>query len=885
MDYINEHTLLAHAGRLLIIIAFVSSLTTLTSYLIANGLDTLAKKSWQRFSNFVFVIHSIAVLLAVLLLFYAIYSHYFEFHYVWKYSSLSMELRYIFSCFWSGQEGSLLLWSFWIVILSLMFIATGKEWVSSAMPVVCAVQAFIYSMLLGVYIGDIKVGSSPFVLIRELPENAGMPWASMNDYLVQITSFQDGVGLNPLLQNYWMTIHPPVLFLGFASTLFPFALALAGLMRRDYNGWARPALQWGIFGMAALGAGILLGGAWAYESLSFGGFWAWDPVENASLVPWLVLVAGVHCLQITIKRGRALFVSILFSLAPFLLVLYSTFLTRSGILGESSVHSFTENGLFYHLLAFLFSVMFVSVFFVLKSLRFRLLFSVVSSLFLLAYFVSESIQYTLGGWMLFVLVMLIVSYEKEYDQEKGEVKKTSKEFWMLTGALVILVSALQITVSTSIPVINKVFGLSLDAFTDLRSRNAFYHTWQIPMAVVVTLLMGVSQFLAYYRTHSRPFFKKIAASFLITLLITVLLVVMFNYNILGEWQFVLLLFSTILVVVLNIDFLRRIWKSPSFSAGSSVAHIGFALLLFGALLTGSRKSVISKNAASFSLQELNKDFRNDENILLRQGDTVLMKNYLVTYLGREKKGVNLHYNIGYFEPVLRNGRIEAGDSLFTLSPIVQLNEQFGNVAEPGTYHSIAFDVFTHIKYADMESVANGNFVSDGYMGETTLTLPLDSMVSMENLVFRLNEIYIVDSAEEKEVLGFNNGDIVVRADISVKNTDAPNSIEAKISPLFVVRDSSLVVPHELFSSELDAKVRIVELPQEANTIVLGLRQREFVVMQALVFPGINFLWAGCILMVLGCILSLRYHLAVRSMKSVSTQNITGHVIPEAAARS
>jgi cytochrome c-type biogenesis protein CcmF len=101
------------------------------------------------------------------------------------------------------------------------------------------------------------------------------------DYLSK-EAFQDGRGLNPLLQNYWMTIHPPTLFLGFSSTLFPFVFAIAGLWRGDIKGWMRPAVPWAFFGVMILGTGILMGGAWAYEALGFGGFWAWDPVENAS---------------------------------------------------------------------------------------------------------------------------------------------------------------------------------------------------------------------------------------------------------------------------------------------------------------------------------------------------------------------------------------------------------------------------------------------------------------------------------------------------------------------------------------------------------------------------------------------------------------------------
>ncbi|MFN5986782.1 MAG: cytochrome c biogenesis protein CcsA, partial [Chitinophagaceae bacterium] len=131
---------------------------------------------------------------------------------------------------------------------------------------------------------------------------------SRPDYLQFI---KDGTGLNTTLQNYWMVIHPPVLFLGFASTTVPFAFAVAGLFKKD-NGWMNHVLSWANFSAGILGLGIMMGAAWAYESLNFGGYWAWDPVENASLVPWLVLVAGIHTTMIFRKTGSSVKASYLF---------------------------------------------------------------------------------------------------------------------------------------------------------------------------------------------------------------------------------------------------------------------------------------------------------------------------------------------------------------------------------------------------------------------------------------------------------------------------------------------------------------------------------------------------------------------------------------------
>ncbi|HPJ52373.1 MAG TPA: cytochrome c biogenesis protein CcsA, partial [Flavobacteriales bacterium] len=288
-------------------------------------------------------------------------NHWFEYDYVWKHSNRTMPLRYIFSCFWEGQEGSFLLWTFWHVVLGNILIWKARDWEAPVMTVFALVQAFLATMLLGVYFGEVRIGSSPFLLIRQLPENIGLPWTALPNYLERIPQFADGRGLNPLLQNYWMTIHPPTLFLGFAATLVPFAYAIAGLWKGRLRDWMAPALPWTFFGVMVLGTGILMGGAWAYEALSFGGFWAWDPVENASLVPWLTLVGAGHLMLVNKRKETSLFSAFGLTLITFLLVLYSTFLTRSGVLGDTSVHSFTGEGMLPGLLVFMLTFVWLSV--------------------------------------------------------------------------------------------------------------------------------------------------------------------------------------------------------------------------------------------------------------------------------------------------------------------------------------------------------------------------------------------------------------------------------------------------------------------------------------------------------------------------------------------
>ena len=192
------------------------------------------------------------------------------------------------------------------------------------MAVVALCAAFLLSMTVGLKLGPLPIGASPFISLADKFPDAPM---------LQVAGFvpADGQGLNDLLQNPWMVIHPPTLFVGFTLLMVPFAFAAAGLVTRRYTQWVRPALPWALAGAGILGIGIMMGGYWAYETLSFGGWWAWDPVENASLVPWLFSVAGLHAMIVQKKTSAGHKSALALTVIAFQFVIYSTFLTRSAL--------------------------------------------------------------------------------------------------------------------------------------------------------------------------------------------------------------------------------------------------------------------------------------------------------------------------------------------------------------------------------------------------------------------------------------------------------------------------------------------------------------------------------------------------------------------------
>ena len=272
MEYIGEHILIGTIGQAFISIAFTAAILAAYSFYKSSINETL-KSDWLPLARGSFYTHGIAVIGIIVCMFIMIYNHYFEYQYVWQHSSKSLPTHYMISCFWEGQEGSFLLWIFWNILLGLILIRITKKWEARVLTIVSTIQAFLSSMLIGIYVANIKIGSSPFVLVRNLDENIGLPWTQMENYLQIVPQFMDGRGLNPLLQNYWMVIHPPVLFLGFALTMIPFCYAISALWKKEYSKWINQAIPWAYAGISILGTGILMGGAWAYESLSFGGFW------------------------------------------------------------------------------------------------------------------------------------------------------------------------------------------------------------------------------------------------------------------------------------------------------------------------------------------------------------------------------------------------------------------------------------------------------------------------------------------------------------------------------------------------------------------------------------------------------------------------------------
>ncbi|MCB0706201.1 MAG: cytochrome c biogenesis protein CcsA [Saprospiraceae bacterium] len=648
IQYIGEHLLPGKIGHFAIILAFVSALFSAYSYFQSNKQSEL-ENSWRSFGRVGFLVHGLSILTILGTIFYVMVNHYYEYHYVWSHVNEDLPFQFIFSAFWEGQEGSFLLWMFWHVVLGGILIFTAKKWESPVLGTLSLVQVFLMSMILGIYIGfgddPMRFGSNPMVLLRDVMQ---APIFNNADYLTLI----EGNGLNPLLQNYWMTIHPPTLFLGFASTVVPFCFAVAGLLKKEPTAWLKPVLPWALFSAAILGTGILMGGAWAYEALSFGGYWAWDPVENMSLVPWLVLLGGVHTNLIARSTDHSVKATYLFYALTFILILYSTFMTRSGILGDTSVHAFTEMGL----------------------------------------------EWQLIGFMAFFSFFAIVPFVRQYKTipgPKDEEKVASREFWMFLGSLILLFSAVMITASTSLPVFNKIMT-AIDPLYEGKTINepiTHYNNYQLWIGVFIGLMSGFTQYLRWKELNWQKRARKIVVRIGIASAITIFLCWLVSLWIeLYSWRYVVLLFSGLFTLVCNLDHLIFFAKANIRTAASTLSHVGFGILIVGVLASGLNKYHISSNP--FAQQGLIETDRLDRNIMLFEGLPMYMSGFRVTYLGDEFEGNNRHYNI-YFEELNENAEVV---DTFTVHPNALYDNRVTKVAayNPDTKHRLTKDIFTHI---------------------------------------------------------------------------------------------------------------------------------------------------------------------------------------------
>ncbi len=504
-------------GTVVIWISFVAAVAATALYV--RSVRQPSQTDWARGA---FSLSATGIVIASALLMTYIVQHRFEYSYIANYSSRDLPLSLLVTTFWAGQEGSFMLWALFATVVGVFLMASSRRanMEQPTMAVYSGILAFLLLFL---------ASKSPFQYIWDAFPNEMKPGFAP----------QDGRGLNPLLQNFWMIIHPPVLFIGFAALAVPFSMAIAGLWQRRYTDWVRRTIPWVLFSALALGSGLILGGYWAYGVLGWGGWWGWDPVENSSLIPWIVTVVLLHTMLIQLLTGRLQRANFLLAVTGFLLVVYSTFLTRSGVLAEASVHSFVDPGMF--------------------------------SYALLLVWLAVSAVVGLG---------MIVLRRKDLSSAASPSKWMTRESMLAIASIVMGVSALIILFGTSWPILSPILSKLL-AVTKGAVEPTFYDRTNLPLAVLMVVLLGFS--LKVKWNEENPGFLR---RLLFPLIGSVVLLAVLLVAGLRDLPATVLAWAAFFALLSALETAYRIAKQHPLYLGGAIAHAGLALLLLGIIASG-----------------------------------------------------------------------------------------------------------------------------------------------------------------------------------------------------------------------------------------------------------------------------------------------------------
>lgn len=791
-------------GKSILFLALISTIVSGVLYFRDSEITTRSStiRGWARSAWITMVISTLA---AFGLLIYLNITSQFQYAYVYGHSSLDLPFYYLISASWAGQEGSFLLWVVMNGLVGLLVLKFAGPFKAPVLAVMALCQVFLLSMVVGLDLGIFTLGVSPFQTLIEKYPTAPMIQAGVVP--------TDGEGLSDLLQNYWMVIHPPVLFSGFAAMIVPFAFAVTALWKRQYTQWVRPALPWMIFGLLALGVGIMMGGYWAYVTLSFGGYWAWDPVENSSLVPWIVGIAGLHTMLVQKRSGHSQKASLFFAILAYMLVIYSTFLTRSGILGETSVHSFVDLGLYNQLLLWIM---------------------------------------TLGV----VGFGLLIFRYRELPVPQQEPNMLSREFMTFAGAMILSAVAGVILLGTSAPIMGLLFRDQPSTVPIM-----FYNKWTLPLMVAVMFLAGLGQLFWWNRMTveniNRVLLKPIALAVVSTLLI--LFMTPFTErarsisiadasppsllraaDLLGLGAFwneqgiglllLLLTFVAFFALYGNGLVMWRVARGNPKMVGGALSHVGFSIMILGIVASSGFSNPIAKNT----------DPRTGEvrdNFVLDLGEPRMIGGYAVTYTGQGTGAEGRPaYTLSFVTP--------KGFS-FEANPVAYKSNKGQWIQNPDVIGFIDKDLFVAVTPAVIfeEGSNRDPGVLSLQRGESRQLAEGRFEVTFREYDMNVDSEHSADSSE-----------VVVGAVLRI--TEVATGEVREIIPVYRILKDRTVRAEPAAIDEWGLALSFTGMNVDDGSIdvlIVGadVTPQDWVVVQAIEKPLISFVWIGFILLMLG----------------------------------
>jgi cytochrome c-type biogenesis protein CcmF len=529
-------------GKIAVFIGLAVSALSIVFYLLS--LRGSRRALWM--ARAAYAVTALTVVFCFGRLMFLVATKQFQYKYVFDYVSADLHGKFLYSATWAGQEGSFLLWALWTAVIGGLVAWKAGRWESRVMPFYITVLTFLFGVLAWL---------SPYnLMLRGSEYPADFPWPPIN-----------GMGLNPSLQNYWMAIHPPTIFFGFASLAVPFSYAIAALLWRDYGGgpkdpagtgWAPRVMPWVLLTVATLGIGLFMGGYWAYETLGWHGFWAWDPVENASLFPWLGALGLLHGLIVQKSRGGMGRTNLFLAIASWLLFVYGTFLTRSGVLASFSVHAFG----------------------MLDNPALKLL------LFMIAF-------YGLGG-----LILLAIRWRGIPGRPISD-KLLSRDTAMVAAVTIMIASAVVIAIGTSWPLISrwpalKYFPGHLYVAKGVAAQPVFYNKFGSFLLIPALLAMAIVPFLAWGKTNLEKFLWKVLLPWFLSIGAGFLIVWFVLREASSGFQpdtprMLVVIIGTlgVFAAVTNIALAVKLLRVKTVTMGGWLAHVGIGMLFLGTVIT------------------------------------------------------------------------------------------------------------------------------------------------------------------------------------------------------------------------------------------------------------------------------------------------------------
>lgn len=531
------------------VIIYLSAFFWLLSFLFNLFNSRKEDEKLKKLAKYSYFGGILCVLLAAIYLLFNIFSHNFQLSYVWSYSSRKLPFFLLLSSFYAGQEGSFLLWALWLSIIGVFFYYfVHKNNINYLNLSTYSLVIFILVLIL--------IFKSPFANLWETFPEGNIP----KDFVPP-----DGRGLNPILENYWNAIHPPVLFLGYSLLTVPFVLAVSHWIKREYYNWVNYSTIWAFLGAGILGLGIMFGGFWSYETLGWGGYWGWDPVENSSLVPWLLITTFAHTIILQRSNKGLIKTNYILATTSFLTVLYATYLARSGVLSDTSVHSFVDPG------------------------------KIVNSLLII---------FLLITFLISTIVFFI--HLKDTKIPKSNFKYLSREFFLVLGSLILIIVSIVIILGTSLPIFQGWLGTKKVALDP-----SFYNQWMLPLAILIMLLNTVSIMFTWKDSKLNSVVKKYRFDFLVSLFLGILFLLLVQLNL----AYGIIIFSSVFSIMVNARKILQKFKRKNLRIGAFISHLGIALIIIGSLTSGGfqETKVIhltegkSANAFGYDFEFLNRE--------------------------------------------------------------------------------------------------------------------------------------------------------------------------------------------------------------------------------------------------------------------------------------